>query len=144
MEALSITGTIALLREMGSALQAAGKIDLWNKVVALQAQLIDMQLEAQSKDEKLKLLSNEVSNLQEKLKFSGNLIFQGYWYSADGDPHPFCMTCWETKKLAVHLQDVGEVIGGYRKDCLTCKNTFVDKRVSSSRPSFGSIRIGRS
>jgi hypothetical protein len=144
MEALSITGTIALLKEAGSALQAAGKIELWNKVVALQAQLIDMQLEAQNKDEKLKLLSNEVSSLQEKLKFAGNLTFQGYWYSADGDPYSFCMTCWETKKLAVHLQDVGEVMGGYRKDCLTCKNTFVDRGASSSRSSFGSLRVVRS
>jgi hypothetical protein len=86
-----------------------------------------MQLEAQSREEKLKALSIELSITKEKLEFAGTLAFHGCWYICDGDPHPFCMTCWETKKLAVHLHDVGEVGSGYRKDCLTCKNIFIDK-----------------
>jgi hypothetical protein len=139
----SIAGSIALLKEAGVALQAAGKIDLWTKVAGLQAQLIDMQGELATKDEQIRDLQRKLTQLHSDNSFSSRLSLQGHWYIADGDPFPLCMACWDKNHAAIHLQEVGDVMSGHRMDCPVCKGIFVDVSKAKSKGQLGSIRVVR-
>ncbi len=141
MPTISIAATIAILKDAGAALQAAGKVDLWNKVSALQAQLIDMQGDLVAKDEEILALKKANGELSEQARFAATLTFNGHCYFAEGDPFPLCMACWDLNKRAVHLQDVGEVTSGYRRDCPVCKTMSIDRSKARAAGSIRPMRV---
>lgn len=73
--------------------------------VQLKAQeLVDENLIARQENQNLK---DQIVELQDKLRFSETLEFiHGLYHSPDPDGRigePYCPTCWEAKRTAVHL-----------------------------------------
>ncbi len=123
---LELGAMIAVVKEAASAAKAAGKIDLYEKIVDLHSTINDLQNDLQEKTMEIQRLHNENAELEASLKFSGSLTFNGAWCLAEDDPFPFCPNCWESKKAAIHLGHSILVGSGERRDCHNCKQAFID------------------
>ncbi|HEX4067107.1 MAG TPA: hypothetical protein VHZ09_13880 [Acidobacteriaceae bacterium] len=123
---LELGAMITVIKEAASAAKAAGKIDLYEKIVDLHSKINDLQSELQNKAVENEALRKERAELQAALQFSEGLTFNGVWYFAEGDPYPFCPNCWEGKKLAIHLGHSILVGSGERRDCHSCSKMFID------------------
>jgi hypothetical protein len=90
LELGSIPGMISVVKEAASAAKAAGRMDLYAKILDLHSKINELEDELQNKTAELQSLRTSSAQLEEKLAFSGKLIFNGAWYLAAGDPHPYC------------------------------------------------------
>ncbi|MGB6133688.1 MAG: hypothetical protein WBG54_18045 [Acidobacteriaceae bacterium] len=134
---------IGVLKEAASAVKAAGKIELYEKIVDLHSKINDLQSDLQSRTAEVEALRREKAELEAALQFSKKLTFSGVWYFANGDPHPFCPHCWESKKAPIHLRHVGLVMSGERKNCPSCHQTFVDTSKAQISPPRLALRMAR-
>jgi len=102
---------ISEFKEIGSYLQKAGNIDLYNKLIAIQEK--DLEIMNTNKE-----LRKKVDKLEEDLKIKGQLKFENdvYWLEEnekiDG---PYCPHCWDAEKLLMRL-----VTKDVYKKCLKC------------------------
>ena len=97
-------------------IRKSGNIDLQQKIVDLQGQIVEL---VQERNE----FKNEVAQLKEASVFKESLFFEQnvYWVNkANKKDGPYCPVCWDTKKLAVRLQVNKD--GGYDTYyCGACK-----------------------
>jgi hypothetical protein len=73
-----------------------GDADLYRKIVELQAEVV------QQAGENFQL-KKQVKELEESIAFSGKLTYKAPYYFAENDFTPYCPTCWEDHRKAVHL-----------------------------------------
>ena len=66
-------------------------------------------------------ISNEVSK---RLKEKESLSFDGKFYLKEGDNIPFCPTCWESDKKAIHLIFKHYQSFGKCQECEVCKTKY--------------------
>ncbi len=139
---LDLGAMITVVKEAASAAKAAGKIDLYVKIVDLQGKINELQTDLNAKEEEIQALRGRNAQLTKTLEFPGNLAYNGVWYIAAGDPHPYCPHCWEVSRTAIHLKHVGMVIAGERNDCPNCRQTFVDTAREQKGPPRLVPRVG--
>jgi len=116
-------GVLSEVQLIGKALQEAGKIDLYQKLLAI----LEKDLELQDENQKLK---EKIASLSEELRMKGSLRFKNNSYylelengQADG---PFCSACWDSKKTLVRLHDLEDCDW-----CPSCKGYgAIDRRSS--------------
>ena len=88
------------LKSIAQVLQEAGKIDLYEKILAIQQQLLEMQ-------EKIRIQDTEIRDFKDKLKIKADLVFEksAYWIKKDDGSKegPYCPTCWEKDNKVIHL-----------------------------------------
>jgi hypothetical protein len=141
---LELGAMITVVKEAASAAKAAGKIDLYEKIVDLHSTINDLQSELQEKTMEIQTLRDENAELDSALKFSGSLTFNGAWYLAEDDPFPFCPNCWESKKTAIHLGHSSLVGSGERRVCHNCKQMFIDaSKAQHQAPPRMALRMSR-
>jgi len=109
---------------MKEALSVADKVanhDLYIKLVGLTDQIVTMS------DENSKL-KQENRQLQELLDQKASMVFEFPCYYTEDDRTPFCAHCWDTEKIAVHLQGpFTRSIAGPLMECPKCKTlVYVD------------------
>jgi|SRR5579859_3815708 len=103
-------------------------LELYARVLGIQGDIMELL-------EKNKQLAADNEDLQRKLALMGKMTFKQPFYFQDGDETPYCPSCWEDYKKAIHLH-VGLVHNGRtRWDCPRCKYQF---RLGES-PSGGSL-----
>ena len=75
----------------------AGKIEEYQKI-------IDLMNDSFKNKEKIEELKNENKELQEKLRFKGDLNFKknAYWKKSNKDG-PYCQACWDDKNKLVRI-----------------------------------------
>lgn len=104
------------IKDVASIVQKAGNIDLYKRILDLQAEALEM-LEQNSE------LKNQINELKAKLSTKEKLIFKNskYYFDETGPSHkgPFCTKCWDTEGKLVNLQD--NYSGYYR--CPNCNMT---------------------
>jgi hypothetical protein len=108
-------GEMSLLgdfKEVADLLKKAGNIDLYEKILALREQILEISSENLE-------CKQRIRELEEGLRQQHEMEFRGQFYYKAGDDVPYCPTCWETKRIAVHLA-VGEVFN----ICQHCKSSF--------------------
>jgi hypothetical protein len=97
-------GIVETLRDVLRLVQKADNIQLNQKILELQSQLMDLLSEKQR-------CEGQIADLHQKLSFQGTLEFRDnmYWRS---DPNqedgPFCSRCWDVNRNAVRLQLTGD------------------------------------
>ena len=125
-------GILDDLKSIGKVLQEAGKIDLYQKILDIQARALEML-------EKIRKLEKEKQELKEKLEIKENLEYDNensaYWVKKgemekDG---PFCSRCWDVDKKLVRLHPTS-VEGSLA--CPQCKK-WAGSRKNYLRPSGG-------
>jgi hypothetical protein len=104
---MSILGDIKLI---GQALREAGKIELYEKLLAIQEKSLEVQ-------EENKTFIAEIEELKRISSISGKLQFRDNAYHLPGDDGPYCSCCWDNEKKLVRLHELIDCFW-----CPVCKN----------------------
>lgn len=106
-------GAAQSIKEVVDVVQKLDNMDLYRKVLDLQAEILAATSALQEKE-------NQIKELEEQLRIKGRLARdRGVYWDQDekGKPagDPYCSYCWETARLAVHLID---------RSCPHCKTMY--------------------
>lgn len=101
-------GVIEDVKEVVKLVQSIDNIDLYRKILDLQAEVTGLV------QDKLQL-TQQVRDLTEKLAIQGSLEFrdEGYWRKCDDgkEDGPFCTACWDSDKKLVRSVPIRNVYG---------------------------------
>jgi len=101
-------GVIEDIKEVVKLVQSIDNIDLYRKILDLQAEVTGLV------QDKLQL-AQQVQDLTDKLAIKGSLEFrdEGYWRKCDDgkEDGPFCTACWDSDKKLVRSLLVRGVYG---------------------------------
>lgn len=107
-------GVLSEIQLIGKALQEAGKIELYTKLLEIQEKTLEVQ-------EENRVLKERILHLSEELKIKGNLRFgdKAYYLKIEGSKEdgPFCSSCWDAQKKLIRLHKLIQ-----RFWCPVCKN----------------------
>lgn len=92
-------------------------MELYQKILNLQGQIIELTHENRSLEEKNK-------KLKETLSLSKKMTFKKPFYLQEDDPVPFCPLCWEAEKIPIHLTGPVQTDFGPSYDCPRCIKDF--------------------
>jgi hypothetical protein len=120
-------GIIDNAKEIATAVHEIKNLELYERVLNLNAGILEMVEE----NRKLRI---EIEDLNKKLQLQGRMNFKAPFYFQDGDSTPYCSSCWETKTQPIHVVTIWDSEGNIRRDCPTCKNSYVVAS-TTSRPS---------
>ena len=102
-------GIIENAKEIAGIIQKADNIDLYGKIIGLQADIMKMM-------EDINLLKEENKSLLKLQEISGKMELKiPFWYY-DAEEIPSCPKCWESDKKLSHLVS----IRGGSFHCPTC------------------------
>jgi len=91
------------LKTIAKVLQEAGKIELYEKILAILQQLLEMQ-------EKIRTQDEEIRELKDKLKIKASLVKENnaYWIKTKDDTKdgPYCTRCQEKDGVLISLHPV--------------------------------------
>lgn len=105
-------GVVDNVKEVADLVKKLGDIELYRKIVELEEEVLALNRDNRN-------LSDQVSNLQQKLSFSSKLTHKPPLYYAENDPAPFCPRCWENDQKPIHL--VGQ---NNQYDCPLCLHYY--------------------
>jgi hypothetical protein len=91
--------------------------ELISSLADLKMELADIKVDLIEKDESIR-------ELNERLKEKESLSFDGKFYLKEGDNIPFCPTCWESNKKAIHLIFKHYQSFGKCQECEVCKTKY--------------------
>lgn len=106
-------GIIDNAKEIADLIKKLNNIELYRKIVELEAEIIDLQ---RAKND----LDLKVTGLQAALQQKKSMSFKHPFYFAEGDPIPFCAKCWEAEHNAIHLVGPDQHGDRYCRNCKTC------------------------
>ena len=117
-------------KEIADLIKKMGDIELYRKIVELEGQLIELTRDKREIEDRAK-------KLEQDLAFSKTLTFKPPVYYAEGDPTPFCATCWERDHKPIHLN------GPYHDDdgdisfsCRVCEQTVYTRLTQKRSRAF--------
>lgn len=118
---MNIGTTLGLIKDVVALGGRIQNVELTQKLMELQQQLFDMI-------DELRKLRSENEDLQGRLDHAAQMSFHApFWYAA-GDEIPHCPTCWESKRVAIHLLGPADTSSGPRYDCKACGAYFIHPR----------------
>ncbi|MDD2895356.1 MAG: hypothetical protein PHG81_04975 [Aliarcobacter sp.] len=91
--------------------------ELISSLADLKMELADIKVDLIDKDEVIRELKNKIEEKE-------SLIFDGKFYLKEGDNIPFCPTCWESNKKAIHLIFKNYQSFGKCQECEVCKTKY--------------------
>lgn len=116
-------GVLDEVKSIAKTVQQIDNIELYRKILDLQAQIMDL-LEDNSK------LKEEITDLKKKLSIQQGLVFQddAYWLpkSGTGQEGPFCSNCWDVRNQLVRMHFCSN---REYSECPTCKKSIKIHRV---------------
>ena len=89
-------GIVHNVKEIADLIKKIGDVELYRKIVELEGEVIE--LTRKNRD-----MKDELSDLHKTLSFSDSLEFRAPFYWAKKDDTPYCPTCWEDQKKAIHM-----------------------------------------
>ncbi len=107
------------IKDVAKVLQKADNIELYQKLIELSSQALDMQA-------KITELTTENAGLKHRQEIADNIQFdkKGFFITLKNDPDKikYCIHCWDTEKQLIHLRE-NEFNGSWR--CPKCGNKGV-------------------
>lgn len=100
-------------RQLAELVKKVGDIELYQKVVALQGEVVELS----SRNFEIE---KENQDLKKRLQLKGAMHFRAPYFYQEGDDVPFCPNCWESKTVAIHLLTLGHSV----RACPTCKTDY--------------------
>jgi hypothetical protein len=108
-------GVVEDVRAFADLIRKYNDIELNRQIVSLENEVLDL-----TRDKRR--LEEQVEQLQSALKFKKELVFKAPFYWLEDDKTPYCPGCWESKRVAVHLQDKPQTFG--QMICPACKHSY--------------------
>ena len=84
-------GIIEDTTELVGLIKKVGDADLYRRIVKLEGEVIDLTRANRGANERIR-------ELEQALKFKGELKFKDGYYWAEGGDGPYCVGCWDSKK----------------------------------------------
>ncbi len=109
-----ISDSTSSLSEAETKLKLA---ELISSLADLKMELSDIKVDLIDKDEEIRELKNKIEEKE-------SLIFDGKFYLKEGDKIPFCPTCWESNRKAIHLIFKNYHTYGKCQECEVCKTKY--------------------
>jgi hypothetical protein len=109
-------------KEIAELVKKYNDIPLFQKIVELQGQVVDIATE------RLELF-NENQELKKKLELKTKIRFENPYYFQEGDEAPLCPLCFDKSsgELRIHLTaPAGDYISGHGRHCKNCKEVIVE------------------
>ncbi len=110
-------GAVENMKELADFVKRFNDIELNRRILNLENEVLDLSREKRRADER-------VEELQRTLRFNKELVFKRPYYWLEGDNTPFCASCWESKRMAVHVVDTFDPVRHEHKECPTCKQKY--------------------
>jgi hypothetical protein len=120
-------GVIDSVKEVASLVQKVGDMDLYRKILDLQAEVLQISQSLMDRESKARELEAEVGRLRDALELKPKMVRRGeayYAISADGLPtgDPYCSHCFEVLHQAVHIHQ--SPVNRASSVCPACKNVY--------------------
>lgn len=114
-------GIVDNAKDIAKLVRDVGNMELYQKIIDLQAEIVELSNEKYSVDK-------ELSELKRSIDLEKSMVYKKPFYMRDGDDQPFCPICWETKNIATHLEGAkySQYAGKYYF-CKHCTNKFYIK-----------------
>jgi hypothetical protein len=108
-------------REIAELVKKYNDVPLYDKIVALQTQVVELATE------RLQLFS-ENTTLKDKLDKRAKTEFRDPYYYQEGDQTPLCPNCFDTSAgdLRVHLPSAATYSRGFGRLCRNCEKLIVE------------------
>ena len=110
-------GAVENIKEVADLVKKFNDIDLNRRILTLEEEVLDLSRAKRRAEEK-------VEELEATLKLKEELEFLAPFYWRKGDLTPYCPSCWEDKKRAVHVVLQFENSKYARVDCPACKSEY--------------------
>ncbi len=120
-------GILDNAKEVAKAVHEINNLDLYQRVLALNFDIISLVEDNQK-------LREETRRLNAALELRGKMSFREPFYYQEGDATPFCPSCWEVKNQAVHVTYYGDGDTQTRWDCPACKTMYLAQKSRAHRP----------
>lgn len=106
-------------KEIGDLVRKYNDVPLYEKIVDLQGQLVEIATERMT-------LFTENQELRHQLSVRSKITFKEPFYFQEGDEVPLCATCYETSKreLVVHLAKPEKFNSEIVRQCRTCRSIY--------------------
>ncbi len=119
------------VKEIGDLIKKYNDIELNRKIVNLEGEVQDL-----TRDKRR--LESKVEELAAVVEMKQNLVFKAPFWWLENDETPYCASCWENQKKAIHVVLRVDVADHISWDCPTCKHFYrVDKK---DAPRQGALR----
>jgi hypothetical protein len=133
-----VSASVAIqgIREIADLVRKYNDYPLYEKIVALQEQVLELSNERSQ-------LRDENGALKAQLEHRSQTRFRNPYYYAEEDEVPLCPRCYETSAggLRVHLtHPASEMQNGYGRVCRGCKWFFLE---GPERPRLPRPRVRR-
>jgi len=120
-------GILENVRDLAELVKKTGDIEFYRKIVALEGEVIELTRQN-------RLLETKVAELDQKLTVQASLSFEAPFWWQEGDDTPFCPSCWELKRQAIHVVYKFSNAEFTRWDCSVCKTIYAPKLGKARKP----------
>jgi uncharacterized protein YbaR (Trm112 family) len=110
-------GAVENIKEVANLVKKFNDIELNRRILNLENEVLDLSRDKRRAEE-------TIAELERALKFSKELVFRDSHYWLEGDRTPYCSGCWESKRLAVHLNRARADGLGLVMQCPSCKHNY--------------------
>ena len=117
-------GIIETTTELAKLAQKIGNIEVYDQVISLQAQVMELMGDNMKIKDELRLAGEEIRKLRDDSELSKNLSFDGerYWLTKDSRKEgPFCSVCWDVDRKPVRMRTYEMQGGGRGYVCDYCR-----------------------
>jgi len=121
-------GILDNAKEVAKAVQEIHNLELYQRVLNLHSDIIDLV-------EENNRLRDENKELLKTVALKREMVFREPFYYRENDQTPHCPSCWEADEKAVHVTFIFERSDATRWDCPYCKHTYMDEKDRSFKHS---------
>ncbi|MGM7723740.1 hypothetical protein [Metabacillus sp. Hm71] len=114
---------ISDIKSVAEVVQKADNIDLYRKLLDVQAEAMDLM-------EKYNNLKEENKLLKEQLETAGKMTYKDKMYFREDDKDPYCSKCWDVDRKLVRMH--GDT--PYWFQCPSCKTIVQNGNQSAHDP----------
>jgi hypothetical protein len=110
------------IKEIAELVKRANDIPLYEKIVTLQGQVVELA------EERLELYQQN-EELKRKADLKAKITFRNPYYYEDGDDVPLCPNCYATSegRIRIHLtHPPQDYVGGHGRKCHSCETVFFE------------------
>lgn len=120
-------GILDNAKEVAKAVQEIHNLELYQRVLALHSDIIDLV-------EENNRLRDENKELTRTLALRQKMHFTEPFYYQEGDKTPYCPACWEAHNVAVHVTFAFDNPERTRWDCPHCKQHYLIEKNQGYAP----------
>ncbi|SRR6266404_4061476 len=116
-------GVIETATELAKLAQQIGNIEVYEKVIALQSQVMELIGANMTLRDQMQPLKEELKRLEDKTEIAKTLKHQNnsyYTVVAGKEDGPFCTVCWDVDQKLVRMFAYQVPVGGTHYRCDYC------------------------